>query len=211
MRQFSRRAELFLIGGAFVVISVGVWALGRVFDAPLLSFSGLMVLASTFVPLPADAYVVQTAETLDPIMVAVVGGLINAFAVLGERLFILRLIDYPIFERLKRFVGTNKFLGVLDDQMFLGLAIAAASPIPFEVFRFVAVTRNVNLVTYFFATLIGRGGRFYVLAVAGGWFAAQGILPHVVAFLLVLFALGVVRSLRNLKEDDDQIRGTEQA
>ena len=170
-----------------------------------------MVLASTFVPLPADAYVVQTAETLDPIMVAVVGGLINAFAVLGERLFILRLIDYPIFERLKRFVGTNKFLGVLDDQMFLGLAIAAASPIPFEVFRFVAVTRNVNLVTYFFATLIGRGGRFYVLAVAGGWFAAQGILPHVVAFLLVLFALGVVRSLRNLKEDDDQIRGTEQA
>ncbi len=204
MRRFSRRAELVLIGTGFVVISLVVWGLGRVFDEPLLSFAGLMVLASTFVPMPADAYVVQTAETLDPVTVAVVGGVINAFAVLGERQFILRLIDYPVFDRLTRFVGTNKYLGILDRQMFLGLALAAASPVPFEVFRFVAVTRNVNLVTYFFATLIGRGGRFYALALAGGFFAAQGILQIVVVILVVLFLIGLIRSLLSLREDEPE-------
>lgn len=151
--------------------------------------------------MPADAYVVQTAATLDPVTVAIVGGVINAFAVLGERQFILRLIDFPIFDRVVRFVGTNKYLGILDKQMFLGLALAAASPVPFEVFRFVAVTRNVNLVTYFFATLIGRGGRFYALAIAGGFFAAQGVLRIVVAVLVVLFVIGLIRSILNLRQD----------
>ena len=202
MRRFSRRVELFLIGTGFIVVSLGTWALGRVFDSPLLSFAGLMTLASTFVPLPADAYVVSTAETIDPLTVAVVGGVINAFAVLGERSFLLRLVDYPIFERLKRFVGDNRYLAVLDKNMFLGLTLAAASPIPFEVFRFVAVARAVTVVIYFFASLIGRGARFYVLALAGGLFAAQGILQVVVAVLLVIFFIGVIRSFMNLRKDD---------
>ncbi len=157
-----------------------------------------MILASTFVPMPADAYVVQTAETLDPLTVAAVGGVINAFAVLGERQFIIRLIEYRVFDRVTRFIGTNKYLGIVDRQMFLGLALAAASPVPFEVFRFMAVTRNVNLYTYFFATLLGRGGRFYALALAGGWFAAQGVLQIVVVVLVVLFVVGLGRSLFNL-------------
>ena len=180
MLQFSRRAELVVIGVAFLAVSFIVWGLGRYFDEPLLSFVGLMTLASTFVPMPADAYVVSTAETIDPVTVAVVGGLVNALAVLGERRFILCLIDYPVFERVKNLVGSNRYLGILDNHMFFGLAIAAASPIPFELFRFVAVTRNVNVVTYFVATFVGRGGRFYVYAIAGGWFAAQGILQPVV-------------------------------
>ena len=210
MRRFSRRAELFLIGTGFVIVSIGTWALGRVFDEPLLSFAGLMTLASTFVPLPADAYVVSTAETIDPVTVALLGGVVNAFAVMGERLFLERLIDYPIFERLRRFVGSNRYLALLDNHLFIGLTLAAASPIPFEVFRFVAVARNVNRVTYFFATMIGRGARFYVLAVAGGYFATQGILQLVVAALVVLFLIGLVRSFMNLRKTDqapDQAQG----
>ena len=195
MPQSSRRVELLAIAVAFMAVTVGVYLFGQAIEQPLISFAGLMVLASTFVPMPADAYVVQTAESIDPVQIAVVGGLVNAFGVLGERQFLLRLADFELFAKVKRFFGTNRYLNVLDRYMFWGLAIAAASPLPFEVFRFVAVSRDVNVVTYFFATLIGRGGRFYVLAVAGTWFASQGLLTTVVGVLLVLFALGVARSI----------------
>lgn len=195
MSQSSRRVELLTIVAAFIAVTMGVYALGSSLEQPLVSFAGLMVLASTFVPMPADAYVVQTAETIDPVQIALVGGLVNALAVLGERQFLLRLVDFELFGKVKRFFGTNKYLDVLDRYMFLGLAVAAASPLPFEVFRFVAVSRDVNVITYFFATLVGRGSRFYVLAVAGSWFASQGLLTTVVGVLLVLFAIGVARSI----------------
>jgi len=206
--RFSRRAELLAIAVVFMATTVGVYALGSALDEPLVSFAGLMVLASTFVPMPADAYVVQTAETIDPIQIAVVGGAVNALAVLGERQFLLRLVDFEMFAKLKRFLGTNKYLDVLDRHMFLGLAVAAASPLPFEVFRFVAVSRDVGVGLYGLATFVGRGSRFYVLAVAGSWFASQGLLTTVVGVLLVLFALGLVRSISNFRADQDQPQGT---
>lgn len=202
MRRFSPRVELIAIAVGFVVLSLGVWSLGRLLEQPLVSFAGLMLLASTFVPMPADAYVVHTAASFDPWTVAVIGGVVNAFGVLGERRILILLSGFPIGERLKDFIGTNRFLGLLDKQMFLGLMIAAASPIPFEVFRVIAVGRNVKVVTYFFATLIGRGARFYVLALAGGWFAAQGVLQLVVGVLLVLFFVGLVRSGARLRGQD---------
>lgn len=205
MSQSSRRVELLAIVAGFIAVTVSVYVLGSQLEQPLVSFAGLMVLASTFVPMPADAYVVQTAETIDPLQIAVVGGLVNAFAVLGEREFLLRLADFELFGKVKKFFGTNKYLAVLDRYMFWGLAVAAASPLPFEVFRFVAVSRDVHLGTYFFATLIGRGSRFYVLALAGTWFASQGLLTTVVGVLLVLFAVGVARSIYVFRAEPSEV------
>lgn len=209
MRRFSPRAELIAIGLGFVVVSLSVWSVGRWLDLPLLSFSGLMLLASTFVPMPADAYVVHTAGSFDPLVVASVGGVVNAFGVLGERRFLIRLSEFSVGERLKEFIGTNRYLGLLDKHMFLGLVTAAASPIPFEVFRVIAVARNVNVVTYFFATLVGRGARFYVLALAGGWFAAKGILQLVVVVLIAIFLISLFRSGLRVRGDRNPEGGTD--
>ena len=202
MPQRSPRAELWLIAAGFVVTSLGLWLLGRALDEPLLSFAGLMTIASTFVPMPADAYVIHAAETISPAWIALLGGAINAIAVLGERLFIQRLIDFPIFDRIRNFIGTNRFVTAMEDQMFLGLIVAAASPLPFEVFRFVAVARNYSPTRYALATFIGRGARFYALAAAGGFFAAHGLVPYVVTILIVVFALGLIRSVTRMRNLD---------
>ncbi|MFT7475853.1 MAG: membrane protein YqaA with SNARE-associated domain [Verrucomicrobiales bacterium] len=202
MPQRSPRAELWLIAGVFAATSLGLWLLGRALDEPLLSFAGLMTTASTFVPMPADAYVIHAAETISPIWIAILGGAINAVAVLGERLFLQRLIGFPIFDRIRNFIGTNRFVTAMEDQMFLGLIVAAASPLPFEVFRFVAVARDYSPTRYAVATFIGRGTRFYALAAAGGFFAAHGLGPYALGALIVLFALGLVRSIRRMRSLD---------
>ncbi len=200
MLQRSRTAELWLIAAAFLAVTATLWGLGRFFDEPVLSFMGLMTLGSTFVPMPADAYVVNASKFIDPITIGLLGGAINSLAVVGERAFLDRLIDYPIFEKVKRFIGTNRFVEALEGQMFLGLIIAAASPLPFEVFRFVACARNYDRVRYAIATFIGRGGRYYVLALGTSRFIDDATLPWIVGTLVALFLLGVIQSIRRFRE-----------
>jgi membrane protein YqaA with SNARE-associated domain len=206
MPQRSRLAELWLIAAVFGVVSATLWGAGRFFDEPILSFAGLMTIASTFLPMPADAYAVNVSQYISPVTVGLLGGAINAVAVLGERMFLDRLIDYPIFAKLKRFVGTNRWIDVFEKHMFFGLIVAAASPLPFEVFRFVACARNYNRWRYGTATFIGRGGRYYVLAAAGGALAESGLLSRFVAALVGLFALGVIHAIVRFR----RARGHEQ-
>lgn len=203
MRQRSRLAELWLIAGAFLVVSGVLWGLGRLLDEPVLSFVGLMTLGSTFVPMPADAYVVRASEFIDPVTIGLFGGAINALAVLGERAFLDRLIDFPIFEKVRRFIGTNRFVEVLEKQMFLGLIVAAASPLPFEVFRIVACARAYDRARYALATFLGRGGRYYVLALGTSRFVDDATLPWIVGTLVAIFILGVIQSIRRFRTTRD--------
>ena len=204
MRQRSRLAELWLIAGTFAVVSLGLWTAGRIIDEPILSFAGLMTIASTFVPMPADAYVVNVSQHIDPLTVALLGGAINSVAVLGEAAFLNRLIDYPLFDRLRRFVGTNRFADAFERHMFIGLVVTAASPLPFEVFRFIAVARGYSWIRYAVATFIGRGSRYYVLAAAGGALASRDLLPRVVGVLIVLFVIGLAQSIIRFRRADQE-------
>ena len=204
MLRRSRLAELWLIATAFGVVSFGLWGLGRAFDQPLLSFSGLMTLASTFVPMPADAYVVNAARNIDPVTIGLLGGAINAVAVLGERMFFDRLRGYPAFDRLLRFIGTNRFVDAVEKQMFIGLVVAAASPLPFEVFRVVACARNYSRWRYALATFIGRGSRYYALALGSTWFEGLGLVPWIVGLLVLFFVVGLVQSIRRFRQTGDQ-------
>lgn len=203
MRQRSRPAELWLIAGAFLAVTAIFWGLGRALDEPLLSFMGLMTLGSTFVPMPADAYVVNASKFIDPITIGLLGGAINSLAVIGERAFLDRLIDYPVFDKVRRFIGTNRFVDALEGQMFLGLVVAAASPLPFEVFRFVACARGYDRVRYGLATFIGRGGRYYVLALGTARFVDDATLPWIVGTLVAIFALGLIQSVRRFRAIED--------
>lgn len=204
MPQRSRLVELWLIAGAFLVVTGVFWGLGRALDEPLLSFMGLMTLASTFVPMPADAYIVNASKFIDPVTIGLLGGAINSLAVLGERAFLDRLIDYPIFDKVRRFIGTNRFVEALEGQMFLGLVIAAASPLPFEVFRFVACARGYDRVRYAIATFLGRGGRYYVIALGTERFVDDATLPWIVGTLVIVFALGLIQSVRRFRETNQE-------
>jgi len=202
MPQRSRHAELWLIAAAFLVVTLVLWGLGRALDEPLLSFMGLMTLGSTFVPMPADAYVVNASKFIDPVVIGLLGGGINALAVLGERAFLSRMIGFPIFDKITRFIGSSRFIDALERQMFIGLIVAAASPLPFEVFRLVACARRYDVVKYVLATFLGRGARYYVLALGTSRFVDDATLPWIVGSLVAFFLIGLLQSIRRFRDLD---------
>ncbi len=159
-----------------------------------------MIGASTFVPMPADAYVLAAAANLDPLWIGVVGGVINGAVVAGpERWFLEAAGDHPKMAGVRRFFTTGPYIGYLDRAMGLTLVVAGFSPVPFEPFRFVAVARGYPTWRYFLATATGRGLRFYWLA---GFGAAIDDYPwsrYVVWFMIGLFIVGLVLSIRRYR------------
>jgi membrane protein YqaA with SNARE-associated domain len=89
------------------------------------------------------------------------------------------------FERVQRLYGDNAFLAILA---------AAFTPIPYKVFTITAGVfyRSVSLETLILASVLGRSGRFFLVATALFFFGAraQAILErHFEWLTLALFAL----------------------
>ena len=171
-----------------------VWLVGFILDSPLLKFAGFMAGASTFVPMPADAYVLNAAATHPALTIGALGGAVNAVAVLAERQWILRAASHPVFDRFSEFIGTNRWIDLAQKNMFVGLVVGGFSFLPFEPFRLVAVLRGYNQLRYATATFFGRGIRYYWLARAGSVFAVYGIVEYVVWASLAVFTFGLFRS-----------------
>lgn len=194
MSRTFRAAELWWIAIAFGVAVTGVWYLGVLTGSSLLRYAGFMAGASTFVPLPADAYVLNVATNNTALTLGIVGGAVNGIAVLAERQWILRAASHPIFDRFSEFIGTNRWIDMAERHMFVGLVVGGFSFLPFEPFRLVAVLRQYNQPRYALATFFGRGIRYYWLARAGSVFAAYGLVEYVVWGSLLVFAAGLFRS-----------------
>lgn len=199
MSRTFRAAELWLIAGALALVAGGIWLVGVLVDSALLQFIGFMGGASTFIPFPADAYVLATADDLAPLTIGVVGGAVNAAVVLVERQWVLRMARHPFFSRFAQFIGTNRWVDMAERHLFLGLLIGGFSFLPFEPFRLVAVLRGYDQARYALATFLGRGIRYYWLAQAGQVFAVYGVVEWVVWASLAFFAFGLVRSYRRFQ------------
>ncbi|MEM7323339.1 MAG: hypothetical protein AAF531_09655 [Actinomycetota bacterium] len=194
MSRTFRTSELWWIAVAFGVAATGVWFLGVVTGSSLLRYAGFMAGASTFVPLPADAYVLNVAANNAALTLGVVGGAVNAVAVLAERQWILRAASHPVFDRFSEFIGTNRWIDMAERHMFVGLVVGGFSFLPFEPFRLVAVLRGYHQFRYALATFFGRGIRYYWLARAGSVFAVYGLVEYVVWGSLLIFTVGLFRS-----------------
>ena len=192
-----------MISGSLAVTAVGIWATGKAIGSSLLSYVGFMSGACTFLPLPADAWVLHAATANTPLTVGLIGGLVNAVIVLIERLWVLRFVDHPSFDRFKRFVGTNRYVDWTERHLFIGLVVGGFSFIPFEPFRLVAVLRDYTPSRYALATFVGRGFRYYWLARAGSIFAGLGVVKYAVWMSLAFFAVGLYRSYRTFKADGE--------
>ena len=190
----GRTAKLIWIGLAVAVVATGVWVLGLVTSSSLLWFIGLMTGATTFVPLPADTFVLSASKDLDPVTIGVVGGAVNAAMVLVERKWILILVDHPAFDRFIAFFDTNRVVALTSRNMFLALLIGGSTFIPFEPFRLVAAMGGYSPVRYALATFMARGGRYFVLAAAGSALLDVGVLSQAIWISLALFAIGLWRT-----------------
>ncbi|MGI9596128.1 MAG: hypothetical protein ACR2QK_08210 [Acidimicrobiales bacterium] len=194
MSRTFRASELWLIAGLIVAPAAAIWIVGFVVGSSLLQFVGFMTAATTFLPLPADAYVLNTAATHGPLTVAIIGGAVNAVVVLVEREWILRMAQHPIFDRFSEFIGTNRWVDMAERHLFVGLVVGGLSFLPFEPFRLVAVLRGYEPGRYALATFIGRGIRYYWLARVGALFAVYGAVRYVVWASLIIFTIGLLRS-----------------
>jgi membrane protein YqaA with SNARE-associated domain len=203
----QRRRKLVGIAVAVAVVAVTFYAIGRATGSTLVGFIGLMISATTWVPLPADTFVLAASAELPAAVVGVVGGLINATMVLVERQWVLALVDSPSFDRVRRFFAANRLVDLTERNMFVALVVGGASFVPFEPFRLVAIMRDYSPVKYFLATFIGRGGRYFVLASLGSALLDIGLLQQAIWVTLALFAFGLwrsaVRIIRGSRAMDD--------
>lgn len=200
MSRTSRTTELWLIALVLGAIALGLWVTGTAVNSPLLKFCGFMTGATTFIPMPADAYVLATSESLDPLTIGIVGGIINGLVVLIEARWVLQLSTFPVFERFRQIVGTSRYIDLVEQYMFLGLLIGGLTFLPFEPFRLVAVMRRYSYKLYFLATVLGRGTRYYLLARVGNVIANLGIIQFVIWGSLGVFAFGLFRSYLRVGE-----------
>ncbi|MEZ5410377.1 MAG: hypothetical protein R2761_20265 [Acidimicrobiales bacterium] len=188
----SRSVRLTAIGLALMGVGAAVWLAGYVFDVSLARYAGLMTMGTTFVPLPADTFTLVAAAHDPALAVALVGGLVNTLVVLVERHWILLLLDHPMFDRVRRFFDTNRWVAFTDRSMFVTLLLAGF--LFFEPFRLLAVMRRYPPLKYAAATFISRTIRYYALASVGAALFELGYLRPLLVCSLGLFVVGLARS-----------------
>lgn len=187
----GRTAQLTVIGVSVAVAALTVYLVGATLDVPLVRFVGLMVAATTFVPLPADTFVLAASAGSSPLALGLVGGAVNGVMVVVERRWLLHLVDHPWFDRFAPLFETNRFVAFTERNMFLALVVGGASFLPFEPFRLIAVVRDYSPVKYVLATTVARGGRYYIVASAGTVLFEVGLLQQAIWITLALFAVGL--------------------
>ena len=194
MSRTFRAADLWSIAAFLGVVAAALWLAGVLVGEPMLRFAGFMAGATTFLPMPADAYVLAAAADSSALAVGLVGGGVNAVVVLVERMWVLRLMRHPSFDRFNEYVGTNRWVDAAQRHLFLGLLVGGFSFLPFEPFRLLAVVNDYGRLRYALATFLGRGLRYYWLARLGLVFDGFGGVKYVVWASLALFVFGLFRS-----------------
>lgn len=161
-------------------------------------FVGLMIAASTFVPLPADAFVLDASTHHRPLQLALTGGATSAIVALVEAAWIRRVIDHPHFDGLVSFVGTHRAMNLLHRHTFLGLLIGGATFLPFEPFRLFAALNHYPQWRYAVATFLSRSIRYFAIAQTGSTLGPGPIVNGVIAALIAaLIASLAIKTLRH--------------
>lgn len=195
--QYSKKRSLIIRALVYLGFFLLLWFFALLIYSKILEFIALMFLAGTFLPMPADTYVLYMAEFLNPVEVALIGGLVNSLAVIFEKYWLIDLMKFGYFEKFSAFFAKTKFTRYMNKYMFVSLFISAFSILPFEPFRLVAVTKNYNNSKYFLATFLGRGFRYYLLALVGQQFMQYDLLGFILILSLSGFLWGIYKMLRN--------------
>jgi len=196
--------RLVISAGVFFVVCIGAYLYSEFIDSSMLEFIALMLMAGTFLPMPADTYVLFISGEFDPILLGVVGGLVNAVAVICEKYWLKEVMNFGLFEKFSVFFDKSKFTKFMNKNMFVWLVVSGFSFLPFEPFRLVAVVKNYNNFKYFVATFLGRGFRYYLLALFGDEIRKYNMIGLVLVLSLAGFFWGVYKMIRkkSKKEDD---------
>lgn len=140
---------------------------------------GVAFAESSFFPIPPDVFLVAILMTQERVKAFFYAGVTTLGSVLGG------MFGYAIGFFLFKTVGVW-MIGVyhLEEQMlvvqklfaenaFFAIFTAAFTPIPYKVFTIAAGLFNINLITFVVASVVGRGIRFFAVAMVMRFFGKQ--------------------------------------
>ncbi|MDR2709577.1 MAG: DedA family protein [Elusimicrobiota bacterium] len=126
---------------------------------------------SSFFPIPPDVLLIplvvgQPKKWFSKALICTLGSVIGAF--LGY------LIGYLFFETIGQAIvnlyGLQDYMDAVEklyqDNAFFAIFTAGFTPIPYKVFTIAAGVFKIPLLTLFLASVVGRAGRFFLVALA---------------------------------------------
>ena len=193
------RKPLIRVCVLFAVVSLGLLLGGLILGNKTVELTGGVLLGGTFIPLPLDNYVLYLSGYYEPISLGILAGTLNTLAVLFERLFFIWLLAGGRGRRIRETVNDSKLSAWFGRAPFATIFVAAFSFLPFEPFRFLAVSNGYSVYRYAAGTFLGRTIRYIGLLLIGDFLAGLGWLGPVMLVLLLLYFVSLL--------DSSQIRG----
>ncbi len=135
--------------------------------------AGLSFAESSFFPIPPDV-MLAPMSLANPARAIWFATLTTIASVLGGLLgYLIGLFAFDMIEPLLHSAGYYpKYLQAkawFDEWGFWAVFLAGFSPIPYKVFTITAGVISMALAPFIIASLIGRGGRFFLVALLMAW------------------------------------------
>ncbi len=124
---------------------------------------------SSFFPVPPDVLLIALAISIPKksfkyAMICMVGSVLGGVLGYGIGLYGYEIVGRPIVEFYHGQEIMNTIKLQYDQHGFLGILIAAITPIPYKVFTIASGVFEFDFWSFFFASVIGRSTRFFVVA-----------------------------------------------
>lgn len=139
---------------------------------------GLSIAESSFFPVPPDVMLLPMAiarpekgwrYALITTLCSVAGGIVGYF--IGKYLF--GLIGESIIGFYHAGDTFNRVKALFDDYGVWIIFIAGFTPIPYKLFTITAGVLAMPFLPFVLASLVGRGGRFFLVSGLGKWFGPK--------------------------------------
>lgn len=124
---------------------------------------------SSFFPVPPDVLLIALAVSIPAksfrfAAVCAVGSVVGGIVGYGIGFYGYEAVGKPIVDFYHGQAVMDKVKILYDQHGFLGILIAAITPIPYKVFTIASGVFNFDFWSFVFASIIGRSARFFVVA-----------------------------------------------
>jgi membrane protein YqaA with SNARE-associated domain len=200
LRGLSRRQRniLLITESTFVIVFIVAWLASGL----LQKSSNLLVLFLYSFPseflmavLPHEPVLIYFGKSFSPATVMAVALSSTLLVELTNYYAIGHLFDLRAFQKIKASPLVNKAVRLFLKAPFSALVIFAFTPIIFYPFRFLTVLSKYPARKYVLAVALGRGPRFFLLALLGS--RVNVPISVLILFTLSLFLMGAVPYARS--------------
>jgi membrane protein YqaA with SNARE-associated domain len=200
LRGLSRRQRniLLITESTFVILFIVVWlASGLLQKSTNLLVLFLYSFPSEFLMavLPHEPVLIYFGKSFSPATVMAVALSSTLLVELTNYYAIGHLFDLRAFQKIKASPLVNKAVRLFLKAPFPALVFFAFAPIIFYPFRFLTVLSKYPARKYILAVALGRGPRFFLLALLGS--RVDVPISALILFTLSLFLMGAVPYTRS--------------